>query len=442
MCKRWKSIRLCVVMSLIISFQVWGLPNNMREGEEESHDSFEQKIHEISSKDFLLSDEPMLEIGITDSSDMGNTALVENLDKSDELPEESNSTKVEEEVPLPDIDAGVEKIDEEEWMESSLQDEEAMQEAFQTAPAIERFSLVSNSSALIPNIENKPIKIAMSPTDTHMLILKEDGTVWAVGENTRGQLGDGTNISKTIPVQAIGLTKVIDIAVGADHSIALKSDGTVWAWGANYYGQVGDNTKTDKNTPQRVKGPGDVYKLSGITAISAGRHHNLALKNDGTVYAWGDNKYGQLGDITENPYSKRPIQMKLDNGYAPDSGEVYGDAGDIQNVQRICAGGLTSYVIALTNDEDTGTLFGCGRGRNNRLGEEFENYDLYFLHEIGARTPDVPYFVADYYYLMVPYGNTEYVSVALGGGKAFYIGKDGTVWEDKDYGKFWERRKR
>ena len=78
-----------------------------------------------------------------------------------------------------------------------------------------------------------------------------------------------------------GLTGVIAIAVGRDHSLALKSDGTVWAWGFNQYGQLGDSTTTQRTTPVQVSG------LTGVIAIASGGYHSMALKSDGTVWAWG-----------------------------------------------------------------------------------------------------------------------------------------------------------
>ena len=85
---------------------------------------------------------------------------------------------------------------------------------------------------------------------------------------------------------------VVAIAGGGYHSMALKSDGTVWAWGANYYGQLGDGSTTNRTTPVQVSG------LTGVVAIAGGGNHSLALKSDGTVYAWGYNNRGQLGDGT------------------------------------------------------------------------------------------------------------------------------------------------
>ena len=82
------------------------------------------------------------------------------------------------------------------------------------------------------------------------------------------------------------------IAAGMVHNLALKSDGTVAAWGMNSLGQVGDGTATNRLTPVPVSG------LTGVTAVAAGTSYSLALKSDGSVWAWGNNEYGQLGDGT------------------------------------------------------------------------------------------------------------------------------------------------
>jgi Regulator of chromosome condensation (RCC1) repeat len=137
---------------------------------------------------------------------------------------------------------------------------------------------------------------------SHSLALRSDGTVWAWGDNSKGQLGDGTVTSRPTPVQVTALTAVTAVASGASHSLALRSDGTVWAWGDNSKGQFGDGTTTFSSTPVQVTG------VTGITALAAGRSHSLALCNDGTVWAWGDNLEGQLGDAT-NTVRLTPVQV-------------------------------------------------------------------------------------------------------------------------------------
>jgi hypothetical protein len=89
-----------------------------------------------------------------------------------------------------------------------------------------------------------------------------------------------------------GLSGIILVAAGASHSLALKSNGTVWAWGENDHGQLGNSTF------QPVSTPVEVSDLLSVIGLAAGANHSLALRNDGTVWAWGDNGSGQLGDGT------------------------------------------------------------------------------------------------------------------------------------------------
>jgi alpha-tubulin suppressor-like RCC1 family protein len=128
----------------------------------------------------------------------------------------------------------------------------------------------------------------------HSLALRMDGTVWAWGRNTRGQLGDGTTRDAVSPVRVQGLDAVEAIVAGDSHSLALRADGTVWAWGYNGHGQLGIGTNIQQTLPVRVSA------LSGVRAIAAGHHHSLALQSDGTAWAWGDNTFGQLGDGTQS----------------------------------------------------------------------------------------------------------------------------------------------
>jgi alpha-tubulin suppressor-like RCC1 family protein len=138
-----------------------------------------------------------------------------------------------------------------------------------------------------------------STTYYNVLALKEDSTVWSWGGNWAGQLGDGTTGDREVPGQVVGaggagnLSDIKAVAAGWDHSLALKSDGTVWAWGSNSAGALGDTTTTNRPFPVRVQGG-----LTTVDAIAAGNGFSLALKHDGTVWAWGANWKGQLGDGT------------------------------------------------------------------------------------------------------------------------------------------------
>jgi hypothetical protein len=149
---------------------------------------------------------------------------------------------------------------------------------------------------VVTSLEGPPLTgvKAIAAGGKHTLAIASDDTVLAWGSNLTGQLGDGTLVSKSVPVKVsldVGVT-ITAVAAGGDFSLALKSDGTVLAWGNNSKGQLGDKTFVARSSPVTVAG------LSGITAIAAGGSHALALKDNGIIYAWGYNEFGQLGDGT------------------------------------------------------------------------------------------------------------------------------------------------
>ena len=204
-------------------------------------------------------------------------------------------------------------------------------------PAIQNEDGFSLFSA--PTVEGQFTKVACG--SGHTVALKNDGTVWACGDNEYGQLGDGTTRNRTTPVQVGGLSRVIAIAAGDGYTIALKNDGTVWACGDNEYGQLGDGTTANRTTPVQVS------DLGGVAAIAAGYRHTAVLKNDGTVWAWGYNYYGQLGDGT-TIHSMTPVQVN-----------------ELDGVTAIAAG--YRHTIALKND---GTVWSWGYNKYGQLGDE------------------------------------------------------------------------
>ncbi|ESQ16056.1 MAG: hypothetical protein N838_06905, partial [Thiohalocapsa sp. PB-PSB1] len=142
--------------------------------------------------------------------------------------------------------------------------------------------------------------VSVAAGANHSLALLDDGSLLAWGYNGYGQLGDGTTTSKSTPVRvrdAVGdtLTGIIAVAAGQNFSLALRSDGTVWAWGRNYQGQLGDGTNSNSASAQRVLDARGM-PINGVVAVAAGFRHGLALSEAGTAVAWGDNDYGQLGD--------------------------------------------------------------------------------------------------------------------------------------------------
>jgi alpha-tubulin suppressor-like RCC1 family protein len=139
--------------------------------------------------------------------------------------------------------------------------------------------------------------VAIASGGAHVLALRSDGTVWGWGYNNEGELGDSSTTTRLSPVEA-GITNVRAIYAGTYHSFAIKSNGEVWAWGYNNYGQLGDGTTANQASPVRVKGVGGTGYLSGVVEIVGGNWHTIALKDDGSVLAWGYNYFGQLGDST------------------------------------------------------------------------------------------------------------------------------------------------
>jgi len=158
--------------------------------------------------------------------------------------------------------------------------------------------------------------VAVAAGQGHSLAVKSDGTLWAWGDNTVGQLGDGTTVLRSTPVQVSGLTGVVAVAAGKHQSLAVKSDGTLWTWGS----YVGDGT-----APRST--PGQVSSLTGVVAVEAGNSHSLALKSDGSLWAWGENSRGQLGVGTGTGSSNTPVQVSnLTGVVAVASGFAHGMA--------------------------------------------------------------------------------------------------------------------
>ena len=220
------------------------------------------------------------------------------------------------------------------------------------------------------------------PTE-YTLALKSDGTVWGAGHNGYGQLGDGggtngTGPIRSTPVQVLNLTGVVQLAAGGLHSLAVKSDGTVWAWGSNYVGQLGNGTYTDSSVPVQVFG------LTGVVQVAGSQAHSLALKSDGTVWAWGQANQGQLGNGTYTD-SAVPVQ-------------VSGLTGVVQ-----IAGGL-SHSLAVKSD---GTVWAWGSNTQAQLGD-----GTYLARNVPVQVP----------------GLTDMVQVAGGQYHSLAVKSDGTVW--------------
>ena len=247
---------------------------------------------------------------------------------------------------------------------------------------------------------NRPEKIvpngvtAIAAGGSHSLFLKSDSSLWGMGYNYDGELGDGTYDQASIP-EKIVVTNVTAIAAGEYHSLFLKSDGSLWAMGWNEFGQLGDgnNNRPDVNSPEKIV-------TTNVTAIAAGWDHSLFLKDDGSLWAMGNNAFGQLGDGSLNSVGTNSPEKIVASGvtaiaagrghslFLMSDGSLWamGDNGDGQLgdgtvdgqlfPEKIVASGVTAiaageyHSVFLKSD---GSFWGMGHNDNGELGDRTLN---------------------------------------------------------------------
>jgi alpha-tubulin suppressor-like RCC1 family protein len=171
------------------------------------------------------------------------------------------------------------------------------------------------------------------------MAIRNDGLLFAWGFGGNGQVGDGTAISRSSPVQ-IGSGSWTSIRAGTSHSLAIRNDGLLFAWGYGSVGQIGDGTTISRSSPVQIGS-------SSWTSISAGTNHSLAVRNDGLLFAWGNALAGQVGDGTTIGRSS-PVQI----GSSSWTSVGVGAAG-------------ASHSLAVRND---GLLFAWGLNSLGALG--------------------------------------------------------------------------
>jgi alpha-tubulin suppressor-like RCC1 family protein len=152
--------------------------------------------------------------------------------------------------------------------------------------------------------------VAISAGSEFSIALKATGTIWAWGDNSDGQLGDGTTAGRLVPGQVGSQTDWVAATAGLYHAIGLKANGTLWAWGLNENGQLGDGTQVDRYTAVQVGTD------ANWAAVTCGGGHTIALKTNGTVWGWGDNYRGQLGIGSDDEERLSPAQVGSDTTWA------------------------------------------------------------------------------------------------------------------------------
>lgn len=180
--------------------------------------------------------------------------------------------------------------------------------------------------------------VAIAAGGSHALALKSDGSVWAWGVNASGELGGGsTDFAKhPVPRLVAGLGNVSGIAAGSDYSIVVdKADGSLWAWGVNGHGQLGDGTTTQRTSPVRVLG------VSQVTSISPGENHCAVVTQDSSVWTWGSNAWGQLG-LGTSDFNPHPVPAKVPNLQAIAVAVGYGHTLAVKPDRTVWAWGYNS----------------------------------------------------------------------------------------------------
>lgn len=221
--------------------------------------------------------------------------------------------------------------------------------------------------------------------------IRDNGTAWAWGDNSFGQLGTGSGDAvSTVPTELAGLTNVVAIAAGTSNGYTLLRNGTVWTWGDNSLGQLGGSgcapasSRRDRNCRGSNR-PHQVPGLTGVVAIAAGGDSGYALRRDGSVWAWGDDEFGELGNGIRRLDQDVPVRVQ-----------------GLNHVVAIAAGSCSAYAL-----HRNGTVWAWGRGDYGQLG--------------NGRTVDrsLPGPVT---------GLTSVIQVVAGGDMVFALGRDRSLW--------------
>jgi alpha-tubulin suppressor-like RCC1 family protein len=237
------------------------------------------------------------------------------------------------------------------------------------------------------------LEIALSKEDGTspvVISLKTDGTIWSWGSNSVGQMGINASVGYNFssPRQIGALTTWTQVKAGYNRAFGIRSDGTLWAWGSNTDGQLGDGTRTNRASPVQVGA------LTNWSSVAGGQGPVVAVKTDGTLWSWGNGTYGALG-LGNTTYYSSPKQV-----------------GSLTNWSKVSARWNTCFAI-----KTDGTLWAWGQNQSGQLG-------------IGNRI--------NYSSPMQIGALTTWLTIAAGSYFALAIKTDGTLWlwGDNSYGKF------
>ena len=216
----------------------------------------------------------------------------------------------------------------------------------------------------------------------HTAAVRTNGTIWTWGDNSQGRLGDNTTVAKCSPVSVVGgFTDWCQISAGFTQTAAIRTTGTLWTWGCNNQGQLGDNTIVSKSSPVSVVGG-----FTDWCQVSTAREFTVALRTNGTIWTWGYNSFGRLGDNTTVAKSS-PVSV----------------VGGFTDWSQISA--VQFHTVALRTN---GTIWTWGSGGEGRLGDNS-----------GANKSSP---------VSVVGGFTDWCGVSAGGAHTAAVRTNGTLW--------------
>jgi alpha-tubulin suppressor-like RCC1 family protein len=222
----------------------------------------------------------------------------------------------------------------------------------------------------------------VSAGSNHTAAVRRNGTLWAWGYNLGGRLGDGTTVSKSSPVSVVGgFTDWCQVGAGGLHTAAVRQNGTLWAWGANGSGRLGDGTTVDQSSPVSVVGG-----FTDWCQVSAGSAHTAAVRQNGTLWAWGCGYRGRLGDGTTTDKSS-PVSV----------------VGGFTDWCQVSAGGTMNAAV-----RQNGTLWAWGFGGDGVLGDGTT---------VNKSSP-----------VSVIGGFTDWCQVSAGGSHTAAVRQNSTLW--------------
>ncbi|MGL4948730.1 MAG: leucine-rich repeat protein, partial [Mycoplasma sp.] len=259
----------------------------------------------------------------------------------------------------------------------------------------------------------------------HSAAIDNNGVLYTWGSNTSDQLGDNSSENKDRAVRVFENSTfknsgIKEISLFSNHSLAIDKDGAVHAWGSNSRGQLGIGVEGNKNQPILIPSNSE-FKNSGITQISSSSRNSSALDKDGTMYTWGDNSFGQLGngDSGEGKISRVPIKVNNNSGTI-DSPWNFSN----ENLTQISLGSEHSSAL-----DKNGIMYTWGNNDSGQLGDNRENKDK----TKPIKVFDNKGFIDDNEWI---FSNKNLVQISLGGNHSSALDKDGVMytWGDDSYG--------